>query len=42
MEPWPSITEGAKDLIKKMLTYDPKERITAAKILGIYFFSDLP
>lgn len=34
--PWPSISAGAKDLIKKMLTKDPKKRITAAQALGKY------
>ncbi|GFZ10483.1 calcium-dependent protein kinase 29 [Actinidia rufa] len=32
-EPWPSISTGAKDLITKMLTYDPKKRITAAQAI---------
>lgn len=32
--PWPLISDGAKDLIKKMLTQDPKKRITAAQALG--------
>ncbi|XAR64221.1 Non-specific serine/threonine protein kinase [Bertholletia excelsa] len=32
-KPWPSISTGAKDLIKKMLTRDPKKRITAAQAL---------
>ncbi|KAB2023203.1 hypothetical protein ES319_D06G000900v1 [Gossypium barbadense] len=31
--PWPSISEGAKDLIRKMLAKDPKKRITAAQAL---------
>ncbi|XP_039142595.1 calcium-dependent protein kinase 33-like isoform X1 [Dioscorea cayenensis subsp. rotundata] len=31
--PWPLISDGAKDLIKKMLTQDPKKRITAAQAL---------
>ena len=35
-QPWPSISDSAKDLIRKMLTYDPKERITAAEALGKY------
>lgn len=34
-EPWPLISESAKDLIRKMLTKDPKKRITAAQVLGI-------
>ncbi|RDX84294.1 Calcium-dependent protein kinase 29, partial [Mucuna pruriens] len=32
-EPWPSISDAAKDLVRKMLTYDPKKRITAADAL---------
>lgn len=31
--PWPSISNAAKDLIRKMLTRDPKKRITAAQAL---------
>ncbi|KAJ6797716.1 putative calcium-dependent protein kinase 2 [Iris pallida] len=31
--PWPSISPSAKDLIRKMLTQDPKKRITAAQAL---------
>ncbi|CAA0831077.1 calcium-dependent protein kinase 29 [Striga hermonthica] len=31
--PWPTISDGAKDLIKKMLTIDPKKRITADEAL---------
>lgn len=32
--PWPTISTGAKDLIMKLLTRDPKKRITAAEALG--------
>lgn len=32
--PWPSISAGAKDLISKMLTRNPQNRITADKALG--------
>lgn len=32
-DPWPSISNGAKDLIRKMLMRDPKNRITAAQVL---------
>ncbi|KAK8683703.1 hypothetical protein V6N13_039754 [Hibiscus sabdariffa] len=32
-QPWPSISEGAKDLIRKMLARDPKQRITSAEAL---------
>ncbi|XP_027333017.1 calcium-dependent protein kinase 29-like isoform X3 [Abrus precatorius] len=31
--PWPSISATAKDLIRKMLNYDPEKRITAAEAL---------
>uniref|UniRef100_A0A7N1A5P9 non-specific serine/threonine protein kinase n=1 Tax=Kalanchoe fedtschenkoi TaxID=63787 RepID=A0A7N1A5P9_KALFE len=32
-EPWPSISEGAKDLVKRMLVRDPKKRLTAHEVL---------
>ncbi|XP_024020446.1 calcium-dependent protein kinase 11 isoform X2 [Morus notabilis] len=32
-EPWPSISESAKDLIQKMLERDPKKRISAHEVL---------
>nr|CAD70165.1 calcium-dependent protein kinase [Landoltia punctata] len=32
-DPWPSISASAKDLVSKMLTRDPKKRITAAQVL---------
>ncbi|THU73429.1 hypothetical protein C4D60_Mb04t22760 [Musa balbisiana] len=32
-QPWPKISQSAKDLIRKMLTKDPKQRITAAQAL---------
>ncbi|XP_025604945.1 calcium-dependent protein kinase 29 isoform X3 [Arachis stenosperma] len=31
--PWPSISAAAKDLIRKMLAYEPKKRITASAAL---------
>lgn len=34
-QPWPSISDSAKDLVRKMLTQDPKKRITSAQVLGI-------
>ncbi|RWV97324.1 hypothetical protein GW17_00039892 [Ensete ventricosum] len=38
-DPWPTISSGAKDLMKKMLRTNPKERLTAAEILSkIYKF----
>lgn len=32
-DPWPSISNSAKDLVRKMLTQDPKKRITSAQVL---------
>ncbi|XP_074379014.1 calcium-dependent protein kinase 26-like [Apium graveolens] len=32
-EPWPSISDDAKDLVKKMLVRDPKKRLTAHEVL---------
>ncbi|CAI9094213.1 OLC1v1029909C1 [Oldenlandia corymbosa var. corymbosa] len=33
-DPWPSISSSAKDLVKKMLRADPKERLTAVDVLN--------
>ncbi|KAF5473427.1 hypothetical protein F2P56_010039 [Juglans regia] len=32
-EPWPSISESAKDLVRRMLVRDPKKRLTAHEVL---------
>ncbi|KAI4348853.1 hypothetical protein L6164_009523 [Bauhinia variegata] len=32
-DPWPNISEDAKDLVRKMLVRDPKQRITAHEVL---------
>lgn len=32
-KPWPAISSAAKDLIRRMLTQDPKKRITSAQVL---------
>ncbi|KEH41584.1 calmodulin-domain kinase CDPK protein [Medicago truncatula] len=32
-EPWPKVSDNAKDLIKKMLDPDPKRRLTAQEVL---------
>ncbi|KAF3323056.1 calcium-dependent protein kinase 1-like isoform X1 [Carex littledalei] len=32
-DPWPAITEDAKDLIRKMLVREPKKRLTAHEVL---------
>ncbi|KAK9084826.1 hypothetical protein Sjap_025237 [Stephania japonica] len=34
-EPWPTISSGAKDLVRKMLNMDPKKRLTSAQVLGM-------
>ncbi|KAF4346579.1 hypothetical protein G4B88_011723 [Cannabis sativa] len=33
-EPWPSISESAKDLVRRMLVRDPKKRLTAHEVLS--------
>lgn len=33
-QPWPCVSESAKDLVNKMLTKDPKTRISASNVLG--------
>ncbi|KAL8226477.1 hypothetical protein R6Q57_016309 [Mikania cordata] len=32
-DPWPSISASAKNLVQRMLTLDPKKRITSAQVL---------
>ncbi|PIA57901.1 hypothetical protein AQUCO_00500072v1 [Aquilegia coerulea] len=32
-DPWPAISNSAKDLVRKMLTQDPKKRITSVQVL---------
>lgn len=38
-EPWPKISSNAKDLIKKMLRADPKERLSAVEALSKFYSS---
>ncbi|GJM92806.1 hypothetical protein PR202_ga09307 [Eleusine coracana subsp. coracana] len=33
-DPWPRISSGAKDLVRKMLTSDPKKRISAYDVIA--------
>lgn len=41
-DPWPSISDSAKDLVKRMLVRDPKKRLTAYEVLCEFsFFSYL-
>jgi serine/threonine protein kinase len=37
-EPWPNISESAKDLVRKMLVRDPKRRLTAHEVLCEYAY----
>ncbi|GFZ03230.1 calcium-dependent protein kinase 15 [Actinidia rufa] len=34
-QPWPTISTSAKDLVSKILTQDPKRRISSAQVLAI-------
>ena len=40
-QPWPKISNSAKDLVRKMLTQDPKKRITSAQVLGKSYDCDI-
>lgn len=35
-DPWPLISDSAKDLIRKMLCSQPSERLTAHEVLCMY------
>lgn len=37
-DPWPNISESAKDLVRKMLVRDPKKRLTAHEVLSEWPF----
>lgn len=42
-DPWPIVSDNAKDLVKKMLEPNPKRRLTAQEVLGeiqilLFFF----
>lgn len=36
-DPWPKVSENAKDLVKKMLNPDASQRLTAQQVLGKTF-----
>lgn len=40
-DPWPAISESAKDLVRKMLVRDPRRRLTAHQVLCKYVFTSL-
>jgi serine/threonine protein kinase len=33
-DPWPRVSDAAKDIVRKMLTRDPKKRLTAEQVRG--------
>ena len=33
-DPWPRVSDNAKDLVRKMLDPDPARRLTAQQVLG--------
>ena len=33
-DPWPKVSDNAKDLVRRMLDPDPKKRLTAQGVLG--------
>lgn len=35
-DPWTNVSEGAKDLLRKVLVRDPKERLTAHQVLRVF------
>ena len=43
-DPWPRVSDTAKDLVRRMLEPDPKKRLSAAEVLGmcLLFTSVLP
>ena len=36
-DPWPSVSSSAKDLVRKMLQDDTKERLSASEVLSKLF-----
>ena len=40
-EPWPKVSENAKDLVRRMLDPNPSSRLTAKGVLGTYLFPSL-
>jgi serine/threonine protein kinase len=37
-EPWPNISESAKDLVRRILVRNPKKRLTAHEVLCEFLF----
>lgn len=36
---WPSISDGAQDLVKRMLVRDPRRHLTAQEVLLVFFYN---
>lgn len=36
-DPWPKVSENAKDLVRSMLDPNPYSRLTAQEVLGMHF-----
>jgi serine/threonine protein kinase len=41
-DPWPSISESAKDLVMKMLVRDPSKRLSAYDVLRKFLSTVIP
>ena len=37
-DPWPSVSDNAKDLLRRVLIRDPKKRLTAHQVLCEYYY----
>lgn len=40
LDPWPSISDSAKDLVRRMLVRNPKERLSAHEVLCKFLLCD--
>lgn len=40
-KPWPTISNSAKDFVRKLLVKDPRARLTAAQALCMFLFVSL-
>lgn len=37
-DPWPKVSEEAKDLVRSMLDPNPYSRMTVQEVFGMYFY----
>lgn len=40
-DPWPRVSDEAKDLVKGMLDPNPYNRLTVEEVLGKYFYNNI-